>query len=76
VSQNRVIRHVVVYNHNQLRKTRISINHLKIGKMKTNNRELTQDIFNDFALTVEEMIYVRGGECDPIVKTTIPPVKI
>jgi hypothetical protein len=44
--------------------------------MKTLNFELTSDIFNEFALSNEEMIYVRGGEADPIVKTTNPPIKI
>ena len=29
--------------------------------MKTLNFELTKDIFNEFALSNEEMIYVRGG---------------
>jgi hypothetical protein len=44
--------------------------------MKTNNFETIQDMFNEFALSNEEMINVRGGECDPIIKTTLPPVKI
>ena len=44
--------------------------------MKTLNSKLTKDIFNEFALSNEEMIYVRGGEGDPIVKTSIPPVII
>jgi hypothetical protein len=46
--------------------------------MKTLNLELAKDIFNEFALSNEEMIYVRGGEMDgePIVKTSPPPVKI
>jgi hypothetical protein len=44
--------------------------------MKTLNLELTIDIFNDFQLSNEEMICVRGGESDPIIKTTTPPIKI
>lgn len=46
--------------------------------MKTLNSKLTQDIFTEFALSNEEMLSVRGGEIDgdPIVKTTIPPIKI
>ena len=38
--------------------------------MKTLNFEQTNDIFNEFALTNEEMINVRGGEGEPIVIPT------
>jgi hypothetical protein len=44
--------------------------------MKTLNFESTIDNFNGYELTNEEMIYVRGGEGDPIIKTTVPPVRI
>ncbi len=44
--------------------------------MKTLNFNLTEDIFNEFALTNEEMICVRGGEGDPIALPTNPPIKI
>jgi hypothetical protein len=44
--------------------------------MKTLKPESTRDIFNGFILSNEEMIYVRGGEGDPVVKPTIPPIKI
>jgi hypothetical protein len=44
--------------------------------MKTLNSKLTKDIFTEFALSNEEMIYVRGGEADPIIKSIIPPVVI
>ena len=44
--------------------------------MKTLKFELTKDIFNEFALSNEEMIYVRGGEGDPIPMPTPPPIKI
>ncbi|MEI6049518.1 MAG: hypothetical protein WCS03_11515 [Bacteroidota bacterium] len=44
--------------------------------METLNFELTVDIFNKFALSNEEMIYVRGGEGEPIIKPNPPPVKI
>lgn len=44
--------------------------------MKTLNQELAFDIFNDFALTNEEMINVRGGEGDPIIMPTTPPIKV
>lgn len=44
--------------------------------MKTLNSQMTNDILTEFALSNEEMIYVRGGEGDPIIKTIIPPVII
>jgi len=44
--------------------------------MKTLNFELTKDIFNEFALSNEEMIYVRGGDGDPIILPNQPPVLI
>jgi hypothetical protein len=37
---------------------------------------LTPDIFKNFALSAEEMISVRGGDSDPIIKPSLPPVKI
>ena len=44
--------------------------------MKTLNFELTRDIFNEFALSNEEMIYVRGGDGDPISVPVLPPIII
>jgi hypothetical protein len=44
--------------------------------MKTLNFELTKDIFNEFVLSNEEMIYVRGGSSDPIILPNPPPIKI
>lgn len=44
--------------------------------MKTLNSKLMSDIFNEFELSNEEMIYVRGGEGDPIIKPTEPPIII
>lgn len=44
--------------------------------MKDLNIRQTLDIFKNFTLSSEEMISVRGGESDPIIKTTPPPVKI
>jgi hypothetical protein len=43
--------------------------------MKTLNFELANDIFNEFTLSNEEMIYVRGGEGDPIVLPGQPPIR-
>ena len=42
--------------------------------MKTLNLNVTNDIFAEFTLSNEEMIYIRGGEGE--VKTTVPPVLI
>lgn len=44
--------------------------------MKILNLKLTKDIFNMFELSNEEMINVRGGEGDPVVVPTVPPIKI
>jgi hypothetical protein len=44
--------------------------------MKTLKPEFTTDTFNEFLLSNEEMIYVRGGEGDPVIYPTTPPVKI
>jgi hypothetical protein len=45
--------------------------------MKTLNFKKTNEFFTEFALSIDEMIKVRGGdEGDPIVKPPIPPVKI
>lgn len=44
--------------------------------MKTLNLELTKGIFEEFALSTEEMIYVRGGEAEPVVRPSPPPIKI
>ena len=44
--------------------------------MKTQNSIVTIDIFNTFALSNEEMINIRGGEGDPIVMGTLPPIVI
>jgi hypothetical protein len=43
--------------------------------MKTLNFELTNGIFDEFALTNEEMINVRGGEIEPTPQPSIPPIK-
>jgi hypothetical protein len=44
--------------------------------MKALNLELTNCIFEEFALTNEEMINVRGGEIEPTPRPDLPPVKI
>jgi len=44
--------------------------------MKTLTLDLTIDFLKDFALTSEEMINVRGGEGEPILRPNEPPVKI
>jgi hypothetical protein len=42
--------------------------------MKTQKIEVIKNYFNEFALSNEEMINVRGGEGETI--PTLPPVKI
>jgi hypothetical protein len=42
--------------------------------MKTLNFEMNFDIFNEFELSNEEMICVRGGDGDPIVIPPAPPI--
>jgi len=42
--------------------------------METLNSKLTG--LSEFALTIEEMINIRGGESDTVVKPIIPPVII
>jgi hypothetical protein len=44
--------------------------------MKTLNFEKTKSIFDEFALSNEEMINVRGGDLDPLPTPTKPPIKI
>ena len=44
--------------------------------MKTLNFELTKGIFEEFVLTNDEMINVRGGEIDPTPTPSKPPIKI
>ena len=44
--------------------------------MKTLKLELALDIYNEFALTNEEMINVRGGEGEPIALPSIPPIRV
>lgn len=44
--------------------------------MKTMTFELANEIFNGFELLNEEMMKVRGGDNEPIVKPSLPPVLI
>lgn len=47
--------------------------------MKTENSKMAIDNFNKFALSNEEMINIRGGECgegEPVVIITKPPIII
>lgn len=45
--------------------------------MKTLNLKNIDEILNEYVLSVEEMICVKGGNAgDPILKPSIPPVKI
>jgi len=44
--------------------------------MEKVNFELRMDVIKKYALSNDEMNKVRGGEIEPIVKPTAPPVKI
>jgi len=45
--------------------------------MKTLNQKNIDEIFSEYALTVEEMICVKGGDQgEPILKPSVPPIKI
>ena len=44
--------------------------------MKTLNFESTKSIFNDFSLSADEMINVRGGKDDGDVLPPEPPIEI
>ena len=44
--------------------------------MKTLTSKIETGSFTDFILTNEEMINVRGGENEPIIKTITPPIVI
>jgi len=53
------------------------INDQKQKEMKTLNFKNTEEIFSDFVLTAEEMICIKGGDAgEPILKPSVPPVKI
>ncbi len=44
--------------------------------METLNLKDTRNIFDEFVLSNEEMIHVRGGDGDPGMPPVPPPVKI
>lgn len=44
--------------------------------MKTLNFKKSSDLLTEFALKNEEMLKVRGGDGDGIVKPDLPPIKI
>ncbi|HKK42386.1 MAG TPA: hypothetical protein VJ963_08255 [Bacteroidales bacterium] len=44
--------------------------------MKTLNNELANVILSEYALTIKEMLNVRGGDGDPIINPPDPPIKI
>ncbi len=45
--------------------------------MKTLNLKNIDEILDEYVLSVEEMICVKGGDQgDPIIKPTIPPIRI
>jgi hypothetical protein len=44
--------------------------------MKTLNVKNYDVNLEMYTLTIEEMICVKGGDADPILKPSLPPVKI
>ncbi len=44
--------------------------------MKTQNLQESKNLFDEFVLSNEEMIKVRGGDGDPGQLPPTPPVKI
>jgi hypothetical protein len=44
--------------------------------MKTLNVKNYDVNLEMYTLTIEEMISVKGGDADPILKPSLPPVKI
>jgi len=50
---------------------------IKSKKMKNLTLRNLDEIFNEYSLTVEEMICVKGGNAgEPILKPSTPPIKI
>lgn len=60
----------------KLKRITLNNNNLKNEIMKTLNQDLTKSIFDEFVLSNDEMINVRGGELDPTPLPTTPPIKI
>ena len=44
-----------------------------MNSLNVKNHDVNLDVY---ALTVEEMICVKGGDADPILKPSLPPVQI
>jgi len=45
--------------------------------MKKTNGKKSEEIFNEYLLTIDEMISVKGGDAgEPILKPSVPPIKI
>ena len=49
---------------------------IKKKTMKTLNFDMTKSIFDEFTLSNEEMINVRGGDLEPTPTPSRPPIKI
>jgi hypothetical protein len=76
VSQNVVNRHVAIKERTKKLVTHIELQPNKLTIMEKLNLDLTTDIFKKFTLSNEEMINVRGGENEPIIKPNNPPIKL
>jgi len=50
---------------------------IKNKNMKNLTAEIKKDLFTEFALSIDEMICVRGGEEDPIPpRVLLPPINL
>jgi hypothetical protein len=76
VSQNVGNRHVAIKVRTEKLVTHIELQPNKLTIMEKLNLDPTTDIFKKFTLSNEEMINVRGGESEPIIKPNIPPIKL
>jgi hypothetical protein len=47
---------------------------MKTSNLTTSTEKTSKNIFTDYAISNEEMINIRGGEGDVIVKPSTPPI--
>jgi hypothetical protein len=47
---------------------------MKTSNLTTSTENTSRNIFTDYAISNEEMINIRGGEGDVIVKPSTPPI--
>jgi len=47
---------------------------MKTSNLTTSTEKTSRNIFTDYTISNEEMINIRGGEGDVIVKPSTPPI--